>query len=783
MNKKIILLTLVSGLSFIAILVARSYQLTYEEKQSSLVAIQGQVILTGSLNLQNRIAALKRSLDAIIKSQTTSLSDHIDGVYAVFSSQGDTLDESLISSSWLEYKGKPNQEKLGKELFAKANKTLNREKAGLRVSNLLLEDDQRYILLGWYQQDQKLIAVVKPDAFQKYLEGFQSTRAQLQLVTGSGKILAHQKAEYLGAQADNDKIFRRIVKGHADEPNASFVFNEEEVVSFERLPDSNLLLISRSDFTQTLADIRSEVMQSGLIGLGILMISLALISGVMQTNRHTQREGRIPSQNLAVSQFLEPETPEDDVSQVLASLPKVSGSQTGASTGPTAGSSADAPSGPNAGAAPRTNSKVESFQKAPPTVSAKELVKDSLESIVTQIKGPLLSILGYAQIIANAKPAEALGSALDKAGKSNREIDGLIREARKIKTLVEKTSSFLGVDQSEDKVTTTLDVPIARTVKELSPLLESENVVVHMQLNTKNSMTLAMTSVCRALTQLLQNSIDAMARVLRKEITIKAYDQGERVILEILDSGEGILPDVIGKVTEPFFTTRLGRQKMGMGLSVAQEIFASHGGSLTIESEAGFGTKVKVEFLDEASKQLAPSDSKSRFANKRDLLSVVLPPLPNKEREKEEEKQDEVVLEGIQSQQRILDMDIDSILNLNMDSDSDSDSELGADSESESELESESVTGTSEPNKSPQAMDTGAKAGRGLETHAKSETDEFERIQFGSTRHLSIIESGTKPTEKDRYSFEKLLQMKKKSRTSELISDYSLGREGEKRPE
>jgi PAS domain S-box-containing protein len=67
-----------------------------------------------------------------------------------------------------------------------------------------------------------------------------------------------------------------------------------------------------------------------------------------------------------------------------------------------------------------------------------------------------------------------------------------------------------------------------------------------------------------------------------------------RVVVEIGDSGEGIEPDDLPQVFEPFFTTRPAPVAVGLGLSVARATLVALGGEITIASEIGRGTRVRI---------------------------------------------------------------------------------------------------------------------------------------------------------------------------------------------
>src|SRR5262249_7847223 len=69
---------------------------------------------------------------------------------------------------------------------------------------------------------------------------------------------------------------------------------------------------------------------------------------------------------------------------------------------------------------------------------------------------------------------------------------------------------------------------------------------------------------------------------------------GDYVMLEVSDHGEGMPPEVLNQALFPFFTTKPVGQGTGLGLSVASGIVHGHSGWLTIESERGRGTCVRI---------------------------------------------------------------------------------------------------------------------------------------------------------------------------------------------
>ena len=97
---------------------------------------------------------------------------------------------------------------------------------------------------------------------------------------------------------------------------------------------------------------------------------------------------------------------------------------------------------------------------------------------------------------------------------------------------------------------------------------------------------------------LLTNAVKARAPGAAGAVVLRigAGDSGQ-AFLEVTDDGVGIDPAIRERIFEPFFTTRpVGEGRgTGLGLAVSQAIAASHGGTLTVESEVGKGSTFRVE--------------------------------------------------------------------------------------------------------------------------------------------------------------------------------------------
>jgi PAS domain S-box-containing protein len=69
---------------------------------------------------------------------------------------------------------------------------------------------------------------------------------------------------------------------------------------------------------------------------------------------------------------------------------------------------------------------------------------------------------------------------------------------------------------------------------------------------------------------------------------------GDFVAITVADTGQGMPPDIVERVFDPFFTTK--QQGNGLGLSQVHGLAHQSGGTVTIDSELGKGTRVTMYF-------------------------------------------------------------------------------------------------------------------------------------------------------------------------------------------
>jgi hypothetical protein len=106
----------------------------------------------------------------------------------------------------------------------------------------------------------------------------------------------------------------------------------------------------------------------------------------------------------------------------------------------------------------------------------------------------------------------------------------------------------------------------------------------------------------QCLLNLCINARDAMKeKGGENKLTMRVREEEARwLCIDIIDTGTGVPPHIIGRIFDPFFSTKKKGEGTGLGLSVVYGIAKAHGGSITLDSRPGEGATFTLKLPLEA---------------------------------------------------------------------------------------------------------------------------------------------------------------------------------------
>ncbi len=140
---------------------------------------------------------------------------------------------------------------------------------------------------------------------------------------------------------------------------------------------------------------------------------------------------------------------------------------------------------------------------------------------------------------------------------------------------------------------TPAELSINDLINDVMVLYESMNVQIELKLATDIPMITADASLLRqVIHNLAQNALDALAGMVEPRIIMETSVQNGHVRFSVEDNGTGVREDVLGRIFEPYVTTK--PKGTGLGMAIAKKIIEEHRGSVTVVNVKPHGARVEI---------------------------------------------------------------------------------------------------------------------------------------------------------------------------------------------
>ncbi len=215
-----------------------------------------------------------------------------------------------------------------------------------------------------------------------------------------------------------------------------------------------------------------------------------------------------------------------------------------------------------------------------------------LAGVTHELNNPLTAVLSLAELAAQ-RP--------DLDPELRDDLDEIRREAQRAANIVRQLLAFV---RRRDPLHLPVDInPIVRdTVALRRGALRLAGIAVELTLGEVPRVAGDEHQLQQMLLNLVTNAEQAMAIAAegrqRLHITTRPVQAGLELVVR--DTGRGIPPDLLGRVFDPFVTTKRPGEGTGLGLSIVGRVVREHGGRVTAANHPKGGAVFTV-FLPEAS--------------------------------------------------------------------------------------------------------------------------------------------------------------------------------------
>ncbi|UCC17822.1 MAG: PAS domain-containing protein, partial [Dehalococcoidales bacterium] len=205
--------------------------------------------------------------------------------------------------------------------------------------------------------------------------------------------------------------------------------------------------------------------------------------------------------------------------------------------------------------------------------------------LVHELKTPLTSVLGMAELLSESNPQPPYDRAINSINRSTLELNNRISE------LLELTRAEVGALSIEPhKINPS--VVISEVIRDMEPNITSQDLVLRTEIDSELPYINADE---KRLRQVIQNLVTNAVKASKTggEILVATTRQGDYIKVIVRDNGQGIGKDDQPHIFEPYFRAKGVAEKyegLGLGLTLSKKIIELHNGKIWLESELEKGS-------------------------------------------------------------------------------------------------------------------------------------------------------------------------------------------------
>jgi two-component system, OmpR family, phosphate regulon sensor histidine kinase PhoR len=220
-----------------------------------------------------------------------------------------------------------------------------------------------------------------------------------------------------------------------------------------------------------------------------------------------------------------------------------------------------------------------------------------IANVSHELRTPLTAIQGYLETL--------LGGALEEREHARRFVEIAFRHTERLGRLLNDLTDLSNIELGKVSLRLT-PTPLGPLVDSVLELVAAKARDGEVTLHAEVSEGLGVRADHDRLLQILINLVDNAVKYTPAggAVTVQARRTGDgRVALSVSDTGIGIPRADLPRITERFYRVDKARSRelggTGLGLAIVKHLVLAHGGDLTIESDEGRGTTVRVLLSDD----------------------------------------------------------------------------------------------------------------------------------------------------------------------------------------
>lgn len=234
-------------------------------------------------------------------------------------------------------------------------------------------------------------------------------------------------------------------------------------------------------------------------------------------------------------------------------------------------------------------------------------IEQLASGIAHEIHNPLTIISGKAQVLLLQKDRKADDEKVEEVLRT------IVKQTRRAADITKKLVMFSRVPASPRE-----DLKLEAILEDTLSLIAYQTSLEGIEIRRRVAPDLPaflgnVQEIREVFFNLILNALQAVGSGGTVQVGITYQSADKIFVVQVADSGPGIRPEEIGKIFDPFFSTR--PEGVGLGLFVTQQIVHRYGGSIRAESQPGEGTLFVAELPSERPGGPRPGASRARTAS------------------------------------------------------------------------------------------------------------------------------------------------------------------------
>ncbi|HET6846673.1 MAG TPA: ATP-binding protein, partial [Anaerolineales bacterium] len=214
-------------------------------------------------------------------------------------------------------------------------------------------------------------------------------------------------------------------------------------------------------------------------------------------------------------------------------------------------------------------------------------VGEMAAGVAHELNNPLTTVSGFAELLLDETPIDAPYRA---------DLEMVLHEAHRARSVVRRLLDFARQGETA-RARADINEIVQDVLALMTHFIHTSGVQLELDLGEDLPwIAIDGNQMKQVLLNLLHNALHAMpgGGQLRVVTRLRSKDGRDWIFVEVADNGIGMEPSEIGRIFDPFYTTRAESGGTGLGLSVTYGIVTDHGGTIEVQSQRGSGSTFAV---------------------------------------------------------------------------------------------------------------------------------------------------------------------------------------------